>query len=146
MSGGTCYSGSNNIHFDYPAIMADGRTYTNWQPGAKISDDIRKQSGIESNFQYRKYMQDNADSVVKYNQLAACGQCYSSVESHSVETGSKNNTPFLYKSCLESTQPFGYETSDLKNEYVSAYELQSRMVTPVITQEQLIKYGYKNHN
>ena len=146
MSGGTCYSGSNNIHFDYPAIMADGRTYTNWQPGAKISDDIRKQSGIKSNFQYRKYMQDNADSVVKYNQLAACGQCYSSVESHGVEAGSKNNTPFLYKSCLESTQPFGYETSDLKNEYVSAYELQSRMNTPLITQEQLIMYGYKNHN
>ena len=56
MSWGTCYSGSNNIHFDFPPIMADGRNYTSWQPGTKISEDIREQAGIKSNWQYRKYI------------------------------------------------------------------------------------------
>ena len=27
MSWGTCYSGSNNIHFGFPPIMTDGRNY-----------------------------------------------------------------------------------------------------------------------
>ena len=25
MSWGTCYAGSNNIHFDRPAVMSDGK-------------------------------------------------------------------------------------------------------------------------
>ena len=33
MSWGTCYSGSDNIHYDFPSIMNDGRLFTNWQPG-----------------------------------------------------------------------------------------------------------------
>ena len=146
MSWGTCYSGSNNIHFDFPPIMADGRNYTSWQPGTKISEDIREQAGIKSNWQYRKYMQDNADSVVKYNQLAACDQCCSSTARYGVDNETKNNSPFLYKSCVESSQPFGYENSDLKSLYLTSHQLQSRMFTPVMTQEQLIKSGYKNYH
>lgn len=146
MSWGTCYSGSNNIHFDFPPIMADGRNYTSWQPGTKISEDIRTQAGIKSNWQYRKYMQDNADTVVKYNQLAACDQCCSCTAQYGVENETQKNTPFLYKSCVENSQPFGYENSDLKSLYLSSHQLQSRMFTPVMTQEQLIKAGYKNYN
>ena len=48
MSWGTCYSGSNNIHFDFPPIMADGRNYATWQPGAAINATIRKEEGIKS--------------------------------------------------------------------------------------------------
>ena len=33
MSWGTCFSGSNNIHFDFPPIMSDGRNFSSWQPG-----------------------------------------------------------------------------------------------------------------
>ena len=145
MSWGTCYSGSNNIHFDFPPIMADGRNYTNWQPGAKISEDIRADAGINSNWQYRKYLQDNADTIVRYNQLAACGQSCASNAQYGIEPESKNNSPYLYKSCTESSRPFGYENSDLKSMYVSSHQLQSRMVTPVITQAELIKSGYKTH-
>ena len=42
MSWGTCYAGSNNIHFDFPPIMADGRNYATWQPGAVINENITK--------------------------------------------------------------------------------------------------------
>ena len=68
MSWGTCKSGSNNIHFDFPPIMDDGRNYASWQPGAKISDDIRKAQGITTNWQYRAYMQNNADAIIRHNQ------------------------------------------------------------------------------
>lgn len=146
MSWGTIYSGSNNIHFDYPPIMADGRNYTDWQPGTKINDDLRKSSGIKSNWEYRKYLQDNADSIVKFNQLNAINQSSSYVSVDDTEEKNKHLTPYLYKSALENSRPFGYESSDLKNDYVSSVQLQSRMFTPVITQDQLIRYGYQKHN
>ena len=43
MTWGTCYSGSNNIHFDFPSIMSDGRNYSNWQPGAVINEELSKE-------------------------------------------------------------------------------------------------------
>lgn len=146
MSWGTCYSGSNNIHFDFPPIMNDGRNYATWQPGSKISNDIKTQAGIKSNWQYRKYMVENADSIIKYNQLQACDECCACTARYGSEEKSANHQPFLYKSCLDNSQPYGYETSDLKNIYLDKYQLQCRMVTPVLTQEQLLRNGYKNHN
>ena len=122
MSWGTCYSGSNNIHFDFPPIMADGRNFAKWQPGAV----------------------KNADSIIKSNQLEACDEsCYCPA----LRTGEQiSNTPFLYKSCMDKSQPYGYETSDLKNVYLSSYQLQARMVAPAITQEQLLQQKYPNPN
>jgi hypothetical protein len=136
----SCYSGCNNIHKDFPPIMADGRNFAQWQPGAVISENIRLQAGITSNWQYRKYMVDNADQIIKNNQVAACDECCAIPAMNQIGQDQKNS-PYLYQSCSDNTQPFGYETSDLKNLYISNYQLQSRMVTPVITQEQLLKYG-----
>ena len=146
MSWGTCNGGSNNIHFDFPPIMADGRNYATWQPGAQVSNDIRKAQGITTNWQYRKYMQENADSIIKHNQLEACDECCSCPARYGVQGEHESNTPFLYKSCAESTQPYGYENSDLKSLYLTKYQLQCRMFTPQMTQEQLLKAGYRNSN
>lgn len=144
MSWATCYNGSNNIHFDFPAIMADGRTFATWQPGAKVNKQIREENNIKSNWEYRKYLTNNADSIIKSNQLAACDNCcYCPAEYNSQST---SNSPFLYKSCAEKSQPYGYENSDLKNIYLSRQQLQSRMVAPVITQEQYLQQNYPNPN
>ena len=144
MSWGTCYAGSNNIHFDFPPVMADGRNYSKWQPGAQINEAIRKEHNIKSNWQYRKYLTENADAVIKSNQLEACDECCYCPALRTGETIS--NTPFLYKSCMEKSQPYGYENSDLKNVYLSSYQLQARMVAPAITQEQLLQRKYPNPN
>ena len=162
MSWGTCYSGSNNIHFDFPPIMKDGRNYANWQPGGAINEEIRKANKIHSNWNYRAYLTKNADDIIHANQAAACDDCcscpakydnnnYSSVSNNSNSNNSNSNnsnsnTPYLYKSCLDNSQPFGYENSDLKNLYLSDTQLESRMVTPVITQDQLMRQGYSRAN
>ena len=137
MSGGTCYTGSNNIHFNFPPIMADGRNFASWQPGAVVNEKIRQESGIKSNWQYRKYLMENADQIIKYNQLGACEQSSGGVVNYGGEE-KLNGSPFLYNSYLENSQPFGYENSDLKSSYLSRQQLQERMVTPVITQEQIL--------
>jgi hypothetical protein len=148
MSWGTCYSGSNNIHFDFPPIMKDGRNYANWQPGGALNEEIRKNNKIHSNWAYRKFLTENADTIIRTNQAFACDDCCSCPARYPSVTQPKtnNNTPFLYKSCLDNSQPFGYENSDLKNLYLSDVQLESRMVTPVITQEQILRQGYARAN
>ena len=138
MSWATCYSGSNNIHFDFPPIMADGRNYASWQPGSVLSEKIRQDAGIKSNWNYRKYMVENADNIIRQNQAAACDQCCSCPAKYGNDQPNGSG-PFLYKSCTDKSQPYGYEGSDLKNQYLSSYELQARMVTPVFSQAQIMQ-------
>lgn len=125
--------------------MADGRNYATWQPGAAVSERIRESVGIKTNWEYRKYLTENADEIIKANQLNACDQCCACPARYG-DGETVPNTPFLYKSCVESTQPYGYEHSDLKNAYLTEYQLQCRMVTPVLTQEQLLARRYPNAN
>ena len=144
MSWGTCNAGSNNIHFDFPPIMTDGRNYAKWQPGAVINQEIRKDNNIKSNWQDRQFLTTNADSIIKSNQLEACDNC---CYCPTLKVGeSVPNTPFLYKSCMEKSQPYGYENSDLKQLYLSSQQLQARMVAPILTQEQYLLQKYPNPN
>jgi len=139
MSWGTCFSGSNNIHFDFPPIMADGRNFSSWQPGSVLSEEIRTNAGIKTNWQYRKYMTENADQIIKMNQMSACGQT-SSVYATDYQPN-QSSTPFIFKSSSDDSKPVGYETSDMKNIYISQFQLQSRMVTPVVSQDQILEQG-----
>jgi len=136
MSWATCYSGSNNIHFDFPPIMNDGRNFANWQPGAFINEKIRKEESIKSNADYREYLVNNADKITKLNQLNACEQCSSCSVKYNEDKLHKSNSPYLFKSTFDNTMPFGYENSDLKNIYLSRHQLQSRMVAPMLSHQQ----------
>ena len=159
MNWGVCKSGSNNIHFDFPPIMHDGRNYSSWLPGGQLNEDIKKTYNITSNNDYRKYLTNNADSIIKYNQLLACDECCTNMnnvknanenqnenQNQNNNEYSNNNTPFLYNSCFDNTKPYGYENSDLKETYLSRFHLQGRLVTPVLSQEQLLLNGFPNYN
>ena len=140
MSWATCYSGSNNIHFNFPPIMMDGRNYATWQPGAAVNEKIRENNNITSNWDYRTYLQKNAVKIMEANSISSCNNCGASPTMY---TGPQNpvvqsNAPYVFSSALDSSQPFGYETSDLKNVYLSRYELQSRMMAPALTQYQYL--------
>ena len=69
MSWGTCYNGSNNIHSDFPPIMHDGRNYANWQPGSVINDTIKKEANIQSNWDYRRFLSNNADDNINIHEF-----------------------------------------------------------------------------
>lgn len=143
MSWGTCYSGSNNIHFNSPPIMHDGRNYASWQSGAAINENLRKKTGIKQNWEYRKYLVDNADSIIRQNQENACDQC-SNCKLDVDNSIKYPQAPYVYNTQNESSQPYGYENSDLKNLYLSKQNLQSIQVIPVYTQDQLIKKYFSN--
>lgn len=133
MSWGTCYSGSNNIHFNYPPIMADGRNFASWQPEAQVNESIQKQENIKSNWEYRQFLTNNASQIMKYNNKEACYELGLSPHVSSDKTPS-DNVPFLYQSTMDTRSPgYGYSSSDLKNPYLSREQLQSRMIAPSIT-------------
>lgn len=142
---GTCNAGSNNIHFDFPPIMNDGRNYATWQPGAVVNEKIREENNIKDNASYREYLVLNADKIIQNNQMESCN--YINFQSVKRSCYCKTpSTPYLYKSTVDNSQPFGYENSDLKQLYLSRQQLQSRMVTPIINQDQLLQNKYSNYN
>jgi hypothetical protein len=127
MSWATCYSGSNNIHFDMPPIMADGRNFSSWQPDAVMNNTIKKQENIKSNWQYRSYLTNNANQIMKFNNLQACEDMGISNYNGSIDT--QNNTPYLFQSSFD---PPGNQ-SDLKSPYLTREQLQLRTISPFIS-------------
>ena len=144
MSWGTCYKGSNNIHSDFPPLMSDGNWATNWEPACKINNQIKLHAGITNNYEYRQYLIKNADKIVAKNQLDACDNCCSCWENFKDRNTLKNSAKYIYKSCSDKTQPFGYENSDLKNMYLSSKTLESRLVAPILTQDQMLQFSNYN--
>jgi len=132
MSWGTCYSGTNNIHFNFPPLMSDGRNFSSYQPGTLMDKEIKKRQNILTNSDYRAYLQKNADEIIKNNQLNACDECSSCpyINNKLTDTNNNMNQPYIFNSILSNDQPFGYEGSDLKNIYLSRQQLEGKMYAP----------------
>jgi hypothetical protein len=132
MSWATCYSGSNNINFNFPPIMTDGRNYASWQPDAVINTRIQVKEGIRSNWGYRQYLQKNGMQIMSYNSQEACYDLGLDPHYYSDKTPS-SNVPYTFRGTFDTSKPgFGYCNSDLKNPYLSREQLNSRLVSPSI--------------
>jgi hypothetical protein len=132
MSWGVCYSGSNNIHFNFPPIMADGRNFSAWQPDAVINQRIQKKEGITNNWSYRQYLQHNGQQIMSYNNEEACYELGLDTHVQSGKTPS-SNVPYTFRSTFDTSKPgFGYCNSDLKNPYLTSEQLNARLVAPSI--------------
>jgi len=132
MSWSTCYSGSNNIHFNFPPIMADGRNFAQWQPDAAVNNRIQQTEGITNNWNYRQYLQHNGIQIMNYNTAESCYEM--GLDPH-VQTGKtpSDNVPYTFRSTFDTSRPgFGYCNSDLKNPYLSREQLNSRLIAPSI--------------
>ena len=117
MSWGTCYSGSNNIHYNFPPIMTDGRIFSSWQPEAVINENIQNQENIHSNWNYRQYMTHNGLHIMKYNNLEACNLLGlpTHFKSNELPSDAVSQNPHLYKSTYIKNVCFQiYEIKGLK--------------------------------
>jgi hypothetical protein len=132
MSWATCYSGSNNIHFDFPPIMADGRNYASWQPEAVINQRIQQKEQIHSNWSYRQFMTNNGLEIMKYNTMESCYEI--GLPSHiNTDKSPSTNVPHRYESVFDTSKPgYGYCNSDLKTPYLSREQLQARMISATV--------------
>mgnify|MGYP001234466701 CR=1 FL=1 len=125
MSWATCYSGSNNIHFDSPPLMSDGRHLTNWDPSCDSNERLQKYNGINSNYSYRQYLINNGLNIIKQNNSKFFDNY--NISDYFIKSGNK----YLVKSYSDTNTRFGYETSDLKNKYMSREFLNSKLSAPI---------------
>lgn len=129
---------THNLYKDYPPMMSDGRVIAaSWQPEAVVNNNLIKELGVTSNWQYRKYLTDNAIGLMKQN-LAETMNDIGYISRYTQAPENPYIPPYSYKSYLDKTNVLGYEPSDLKDLYFSREELNARKVSPAITQEQLI--------
>jgi hypothetical protein len=85
---------TDNYFMDFPAIMQDGRSYTDYKPSCVMNKDS---IGMTS-FEYRNFLTRNADKIIQnntklLNELGGCGQCsdYSVVPPYVVMSCDKDN-------------------------------------------------------
>ena len=132
---------TNNRFQTFPPLMNDGRSIlSTWQPESAANDQIIRENNIQSNWQYRRYIQKNADSILKQNQIDAyndTGYIVRKVNPPSTNGGAKQYAS-LYE--ISPTE----QESDLKQLYLSRERLESRKIAPEMTQSELLeKYGVK---
>jgi len=131
---------SNNLYDGFPPIMADSRVIVaSYQPEAVLNNHLLRELGIKSNWEYRRYLTQNANDIIQYNYRESANDCGYSRRFQ--DTSGPYNTPYLYKSYQETTRPPGYETSNQKELYMTREQLESRMVAPVITQADLLRHN-----
>lgn len=82
---------------------------------------------MSANWKYRQELTKNADAIIKYNQTSKCLE-----QPVFDRTTLPYNAPFLYKSCGDANRPVGYESSDMKDQYLIKKEVRCRMVAPEI--------------
>jgi hypothetical protein len=127
--------------------MNDGRAITaSWQPEAVANERIIQTQGIKTNNDYRRYLTQNAKSIMKTDYNEACNDAgyYARYSDLPTQGGSglavsSVSKPYSFTSFGDKAQPFGYSNSDLKDLYLSREQLQARMVAPTITQDQILK-------
>jgi hypothetical protein len=130
---------TNNKYPEFPPLMMDGRAITaSYQPESIINESIIHDNNIKSNWEYRKFLTANAKNLMEYNFRESCNDAgyYKRYDDIVNKSG---NVPYYYQSNNDNSKPFGYSSSDLKDLYLSREQLNSRKVSPVITQEELIR-------
>lgn len=130
---------TNNRFPDFPPLMADGRAViSGWQPEAVINDRIIRDNNIKSNWQYRRFITEHANEILKFNLEEQCNDTgYFINQLNTIE----KTSPYIYNSIDDTTKIAGNE-SDLKDLYLSRERLDARKIAPAMTQAELIqKYG-----
>lgn len=120
MNWASVYSGSNNVHSNLPPMMSDGRNYSNLLPDEVINDTIKKEAGITSNWDYRRYLQNNASHIIKHNSQSA-------ISATGLVEDPSNYVPVNFFGNQPPTAP-----SDLKSQYMSREQLNARLISPSI--------------
>ena len=129
MSWATCYSGSNNIHFQHPPLMSDGRQFTHLDPNCEANDKLQKFLNIGSNYEYRQYLIKNGNSLINNNRMAAF------MTNNNVRLGDSNyvtHNKYVFQGVQDNNQPFGYEGSDLKRLYLTRQQLAAKKEAPIV--------------
>lgn len=102
---------------------------------------------FSSNYDYRQFLIKNANKIMKYNLLSTCDKTDTIIPVDNYKTIENNyQNPYLYRTLRDNYKPKFYEDSDLKQLYISREELNNRLHTPIITQDELLRKHFLRAN
>lgn len=147
----TMYPVHKNIQTpEIPTIMSAGQpVFANWQPEAANNSDLLTKANITTNWQYRKYLTQNAKDLMEYNYRESNNENSLAVRQSEVpkigcnKVQGMTNTPRLQTNVVDTTHRFGKPTSDLKNMYLSQQQATALKISPVVEQDTLNKMAMK---
>jgi len=103
-----------------------------WSPYGLTTQKLLGESGINSNWKYRQYMQKNSNQIMKYNTMQSIYESGNNPYTL-LNTNPTNNTPYLYKSTHDTSKPeYELNHSDLKQDYIVKEQMKARMISPSI--------------
>lgn len=78
-----CYKTANNKYSDCPPRMSDGRHFTDYRPNNQLDLLIASDNKTQGSFQYRQFLQQNGNALMKANREVAvrnngCSNCSTS--------------------------------------------------------------------
>lgn len=143
----TMYPVHTNIQYPEipPSVSAGMRVSASWQPESEHNADLLVKNGITTNWQYRKYLTNNAKDIIEYNYRESVNDQNQKIRNaeppqiQSNEVIGFNNTPRLQQNMSDMTHRYGKPASDLKNRYLSREQMDALKISPVIYQKDLKK-------
>lgn len=121
---------TNNLYANYPPLMSDGRSIVATdQSETIINNQLLNQSGVKTNWEYRRYLTSNSENIRNINTREA----YNDVgyyKRFANMTDNNNNT-------LSSVYNGNSGENQLEQLYKSREQLNSRIYTPSVTEEQI---------
>jgi len=126
---------TNNLYAGFPPMMADGRSLVaSYQPEAVLNTTLIQQNQIQTNWQYRKYLTDNAQQIMQQNFREACNDMGYYERFAPSERG--NAGPITQSGASVQRRK---EVSDLQQVYLSRDDLNDRQRVVLQTQEALFR-------
>jgi len=103
-----------------------------YQAESVVNNKLLNDSNITSNWEYRKYLQNNALNIMKYNTnqsiYTSGNNPYSLLNRVEAE-----QSPFLYKSTYDNRiSKVHNPNTDLRQQYLEQQQFKSRMISPNI--------------
>jgi hypothetical protein len=128
---------SNNRYDGFPPIMNDGRSIiASNRSEALLHNSILKQYSTTNHAQYRAYMIKNAKQIMETDfRTASTDAGYPAGERFADKiVNSDIKTPHLFKTALDNVtdKRLKYNSSDLKDIYLSREQLEARKVAPTL--------------
>ena len=131
--------GANNVYKNFPPLMSDGRaSVAGATPSADMDVMMQKNSGITANWQYRSYLQKNANAILAHN-FAEANNDVGFIQRN---TEPSMGAPYLYKDVNDNTDRIPQINNDLKQWYLSREQLDSstRPQGMFITQQEFLNW------
>ena len=126
---------TNNLYAGFPPIMTDGRSIVaSYQPEAILNTTLIQQNQIQSNWQYRKYLTDNAQQVMQQNFREACNDM--GYYERFVPSERGNAGPITQSGATLQRRK---DVGDLQQVYLSRDELNDRKRVVLQSQEALFR-------